>query len=100
MRNANSHDILASIRAKKMYLSQRFGVVRVGLFGSAARNETGEQSDIDVYYESESKEFTLSDVLEMEAELEKSLGRKVDLVNLKYMNPLVLMTAQKDFIDA
>lgn len=83
-----------------MYLSQRFGVVRVGLFGSAARNETGEQSDIDVYYESESKEFTLSDVLEMEAELEKSLGRKVDLVNLKYMNPLVLMTAQKDFIDA
>ena len=51
----------------------------VGIFGSFARNENSESSDIDVLVKFE-KSYSLLQLIRMENELSESLGRKVDLV--------------------
>ena len=41
-------DILSRLRERRREIAERFGVERVGLFGSAARDELREDSDVDV----------------------------------------------------
>ena len=50
-------------------------------FGSFARNEETEQSDIDVLIEA--KNMTMFDILRLEDELQKIYQRKIDLVEYK-----------------
>lgn len=40
--------ILELIRDKYPYLSQEFGVEKIGIFGSASKGEANEDSDIDI----------------------------------------------------
>jgi len=46
-------EIINFLRAHKQEMHERFGVVRIGLFGSYARGEAREDSDIDVAIEME-----------------------------------------------
>lgn len=41
-------DVLSLLRARKAQLSARFGIQRLSIFGSAARDEARDDSDIDV----------------------------------------------------
>jgi predicted nucleotidyltransferase len=52
----------------------------MALFGSVARNEQGEQSDIDVAYEGEANILLRS---RMKRELEAVFGCQVDIVRLR-----------------
>jgi predicted nucleotidyltransferase len=60
------------------YLRKHFGVEQVALFGSFARNEATESSDIDVVI-SLSKPLGF-DFIELADYLEGKLGHKVDLI--------------------
>lgn len=44
----NRDEVLKSLLAQKEILSQRFGVTNLVLFGSAARDEMSDDSDIDI----------------------------------------------------
>ena len=44
----NRDEVLKVLRAHKSTLSQRFGVTNLALFGSVARNEMSDDSDIDI----------------------------------------------------
>lgn len=46
-------EIINFLRVHKQEMHERFGVVRIGLFGSYARGEAREDSDIDVAIEME-----------------------------------------------
>lgn len=59
---------------------------KIGIFGSFARNENQESSDIDVLYEFETT-IRLFSLIALKEELECKLKRKVDLVSEKYLNP-------------
>jgi len=48
------NEILTFLKDKKAYLQQHFGVISIGLFGSYARGEANEESDIDIAVEIES----------------------------------------------
>ena len=64
---------------------QRLGVRRLGLFGSAARGEATEASDLDFLVELERKTFdTYMDVKEL---LERLFERRVDLVVAEAVKP-------------
>ena len=55
-----------------------YGITRIGIFGSVARNVQTENSDIDIYYEG--KSLGLKSLVELPMQLEKFLGEPVDVV--------------------
>jgi len=58
--------------------ADRYGISRIGIFGSVARGEEKRDSDIDIYYEG--KPQSLMSSFDLHGELEKLFGRKVDLI--------------------
>ena len=64
---------------------KRNGVISAALFGSFVRSDDSIDSDVDFLLEYQDG-VSLFDVAELKRELEAKLGRKVDLVSLKYLN--------------
>lgn len=60
---------------------REFQLRRIGLFGSFARGENNEQSDIDIVVEME--EPDLFKISRLEEKLTNALGRKVDVLRLR-----------------
>jgi len=58
---------------------RRHGIVFAGLFGSEARREASEQSDIDLIVRFGERK-SLLDLVRIEREIGEKLGRSVDLV--------------------
>ena len=58
----------------------------VGLFGSTARGDATDQSDIDILIKL-SKPKSLLSIIKLERILSEALGRKVDLVTEKAISP-------------
>lgn len=58
---------------------KEFDPVRIGIFGSYARNEQTKESDIDILVKL-NKGITLLQLVRLENELSEKLGIKVDLV--------------------
>ncbi|MBC7217564.1 MAG: nucleotidyltransferase domain-containing protein [Candidatus Caldatribacterium sp.] len=74
-------DVLAFLQAHKEELMREFQLRRIGLFGSFARGENNEQSDIDIVVEME--EPDLFKISRLEEKLTNALGRKVDVLRLR-----------------
>lgn len=62
-----------------------FGVRRIGIFGSAARGEDTEKSDVDVLVEFDRKTF--DNYMGVKLLLEERFGRRVDLVVMDALKP-------------
>jgi hypothetical protein len=77
--------------------SNDYGIKRIGIFGSVARGEQKNDSDIDIYYEGEALSlFKLSD---LKNKLEKTLETPVDIVRLRdSMNFILRKKIEKDGI--
>ncbi|MDR0547096.1 MAG: nucleotidyltransferase domain-containing protein [Dysgonamonadaceae bacterium] len=63
-----------------------FNPVKIGIFGSMARGEDTEQSDIDILYQLKDA-VGIFNLVRMKDDLEKKLNKKVDLVSEKYIHP-------------
>ncbi len=61
-------------------------VVKVGVFGSVARGEADEQSDIDLIVEFSRRKSLLA-LVALEHQIERALGRKVDLLTEAALSP-------------
>ncbi|MBC8382410.1 MAG: nucleotidyltransferase family protein [Candidatus Cloacimonetes bacterium] len=79
---------IAKIKQKILPILLRYGVTRVGLFGSYVRGEMRDDSDIDILVEIE-KDISLLDFVGLKLEIEEVLGRKVDLVEYNTIKPLL-----------
>jgi predicted nucleotidyltransferase len=77
-------DILGVIRSHRTEL-RRLGVRRLGLFGSAARGEATEASDLDFLVEFEHKTF--DSYMEVKELLARLFGRRIDLVIAEAVKP-------------
>lgn len=71
-------EILALLRAYRAE-SEEYGVKSLAIFGSVARNEETEESDIDILVEF-GQPVGLFEFVRVKAHLEKILNRPVDLV--------------------
>ena len=69
--------ILGTMRSHLQDLSARYGLVRLGIFGSAARDQMTATSDIDVIVEMPPDLFQL---IGLKQELEELLDRPVDIL--------------------
>ncbi len=72
-----SNDVIKKLRNLKPELEKRYGVTRIGVFGSVARNEAHSESDIDIVVDMEPD---LLKRVSLKAELELFFGKKVDVV--------------------
>jgi predicted nucleotidyltransferase len=63
-----------------------FHPLKIGIFGSVARNENAESSDIDILYQLKETIGLLS-IIRMKDSLEEKLNKRVDLVSEKYIHP-------------
>ncbi|OGU66325.1 MAG: hypothetical protein A2499_15620 [Stygiobacter sp. RIFOXYC12_FULL_38_8] len=76
---------IAELRNKKediLKLAYIFGVKEIRVFGSVARNEQNDNSDIDLLVEME-KNKSLFDRLDFKHEIEQLLQQKVDVISIK-----------------
>ncbi|MEK7522229.1 MAG: nucleotidyltransferase family protein [Patescibacteria group bacterium] len=76
------------ITMKIIPILKKYGVSRASLFGSMARGEDNNQSDIDILIEPASG-TTLFDMAGIQIDLQKSLKKSVDLVTYGSINPML-----------
>ena len=88
--------ILEKLRACKPELQRKYPISRLGLFGSYARGEATESSDIDVAVEL-SGPMGLNFVA-MANEIEELFGTKVDVVPKRSIKPVYLASVEKDIL--
>ena len=65
---------------------KQHGITKAGLFGSHATGKTHKKSDIDLLVKIK-KNISLLDFISLKLEIEKKIGRKVDLVEYKTIKP-------------
>ena len=80
---------ISEIKKKIVPILKENKVSRAGIFGSYARGEQKEDSDIDLLIEVNDKKFSLIDLIGIEIELRKAVGKKIDLITYKGINPSI-----------
>lgn len=72
-------ELIEYLQKHKDLLHERFGITRMGIFGSFAQESQTISSDIDMVVEFESSRKNIHSFLQLKRFLEKELSRKVDL---------------------
>ena len=90
-------EILNLLRRYKPTAQKKYGLTRIGIFGSVARGEQTADSDVDVCYEGQAPSLLTLDMFQ--TELEQLLECKVDLVRVRdNMNSLLRQRILRDGI--
>jgi predicted nucleotidyltransferase len=90
-------EILNLLSLYKPTAQQKYGMTRIGIFGSVARGEQNDQSDVDICYEGVAPSLLTLDMIQ--TELEQLLECKVDLVRVRNnMNSLLRQRISRDGI--
>ena len=71
--------ILNYLTKNKSLMFKKYGITKLGLFGSYARDEATTKSDIDIAIELKKDKKTLNNFLSIKRELESIFNRIVDL---------------------
>ena len=91
------HDCIQILRDFKRDFGKQYGILKLGVFGSVARQQNREDSDIDIVVEVEQP--TLSLMYELREMLKHLLGCDVDLVRFRdSLRPLFKSNIQRDVI--
>lgn len=80
-------DALKILKANEKEVKRKFSVRKIGIFGSYARGEEKETSDVDVLVEFE--EPTFRNFMGLVFFLEELFDREVDLVTVKGLSPYI-----------
>jgi len=76
----------------------KYPVSKASLFGSYARGEQREDSDVDILIEINDKNYSLLNLAEIENELSNKINKKVDLLTYNSINPLIKQQIEKEQI--
>jgi uncharacterized protein len=71
-------EILDLLRQEKPYLSRKFGVLSIGLFGSYSKATQNSESDVDLLIELDEPRFDA--LAGLQIYLEKKIGKPIELV--------------------
>jgi len=96
---SSKEDILLFLRENKDLLQRKYHLSKIGLFGSYARNEQTENSDIDILVEYQPNTPKLYDIEDnLRDFISNSFNRKVDICTEKWIKPLFKNLINKDVI--
>lgn len=79
---------IAVIKKSKRDLMEKYGVRRIGIFGSYLTNRQHRKSDIDILVEFK-KDIDLFDFLDVKSFLENILKKRVDIVMKPALKPYI-----------
>ncbi len=83
------NEILNKLRISKAELL-KFGVIRIGLFGSVKREETNRKSDVDILIDFNPEQETYENFINTCTFLESIFeGSKLDIVTEKGLSPFI-----------
>ena len=80
---------------KLIQILKKHGVKKIEIFGSYARGEAREGSDLDVVVEFEERK-SLLELVGIEQELEEQLGIKIDLLTEAFISPYLIGRIKKE----
>lgn len=90
-------ECIQKLRNFKNDFGRQFGILKIGIFGSVARQQNREDSDIDIVVEVEKP--TLSLMYELREMLKHLFGSEADLVRFRdSLRPLFKSNIQRDVI--
>lgn len=90
-------EIIAILRKFKKEYGEKYGIEKLAIFGSVARGEQKEDSDVDVCVQLQNPDYFIR--MEIKESLEQRLGIKVDVVSLTaIMRNLFRTHIEKDAI--
>ena len=78
-------------------VTKRYNPTLLGIFGSYARGEESEKSDLDILIDFDAK-INLLELIGIEQELSELLGIKVDLITLRSVNESLKPYIESDLI--
>lgn len=85
----NLNNILAYLQKNKERFREEFGIVKIGVFGSFARGEQTENSDLDIIVEFKDPPPNLFlSKRKLKAELNTTFNTNVDICREKYIKPI------------
>ena len=79
---------IQTIKDKIIPILKQAGVLKSSVFGSVARGEAKEDSDVDLLVELPENK-SMFDLIRLEARLQEALNKKVDVVTYYSVNPLL-----------
>ena len=89
-------EILARFRVAMPHLRARYPLIRMAVFGSVARGEAHPGSDVDILVELEADAGI--EFFQLALNLERLLGRRVDLVSCRGIKERYLRLIEKDLV--
>lgn len=93
-------NVIAKLRAHERELKQA-GIVRLSLFGSTARGDSGPDSDVDLLAAFDAtRRISLLDVVHIQNEIADLLGCAVDLTEEGTLKPRVEKTVEAEALRA
>ena len=91
--------IIKYLSDHKLEFEQKYGVKKIGLFGSYARKQNHKDSDIDIAVELEKPD--LLTLVGIKQKIEEDLGMKVDIVRYRErMNRTLKKRLERDIVYA
>lgn len=88
---------IEQLRQYKVKNAERLGIRRLGIFGSVARGEQNENSDLDVFVDIKDPDYFV--LCGIHDDLESLCGCKVDLVHIhRFLRPLFIKNIEKDAV--
>lgn len=91
----NRDEIIAFLRDFKTRYGDQYGIISLGVFGSVARGDIRDDSDIDIYVTTKTPDpFTLVHIRD---DIQRRVNRHVDIVRLRErMNPFLKKRIEKE----
>jgi len=77
----NRDDIIVFLRRYKEKNQDKYGIINIGIFGSASRRAMTEQSDIDIVVELEHPD--MFNLIGIKQDLEEELHRSIDIIRYR-----------------
>jgi uncharacterized protein len=88
--------IIDILRRRDREIKERFHVKKIGLFGSFARGDEKESSDVDIMVEFEDPTF--NNFMNLAFFLEDLFGRRVELVTPDSLSPYIASYVKKEVV--
>jgi predicted nucleotidyltransferase len=89
MEISSKEEMVAYLKKNKTFFHDKFGVTRMGIFGSFVRGGQTRSSDIDMIVEIEKGRKNIHTFLQLRRFLERELAKKIDLGFEHSLKPIV-----------